>query len=59
MKQQGEERVSVRPYKCPVCLGTALVSIPPAMPGDQETFSSNTAGPWMCTACHGSGLVWR
>jgi len=46
------------PYKCPVCDGTGLVSRPPDIPGDQNTWSANGTGPYKCHACKGSGIIW-
>jgi len=43
--------------KCPVCDGTGLVSRPPGVAGDQETWVSNDTGPYTCRACGGSGLI--
>ncbi len=48
----------VRPHTCPVCNGTALVSRPPHVAGDVPLWSSDSAGPWPCGACRGTGIVW-
>ena len=46
------------PFKCPVCDGTGLVSKPPWIAGDQQTWVSSSTGPWPCKACDGTGIVW-
>lgn len=46
------------PHKCPVCNGTALVSIPPGIAGDVDAFSSSEVGPWKCRACV-NGILWE
>lgn len=46
------------PFRCPVCIGTGLVSLPPGVAGDQREYVSSSAGPWPCRACGGTGLVW-
>ena len=46
------------PFKCPVCDGTGLVSKPPWIAGDQQTWISTSTGPWPCKACGGIGIVW-
>lgn len=43
--------------KCPVCDGTGLVSRPPHIAGDQESWTDSSAGPWMCSACNGTGII--
>jgi len=43
--------------KCPVCNGTGLVSRPPGVAGDVETFPTTSAGPWPCRACNGTGII--
>jgi RecJ-like exonuclease len=43
--------------KCPVCDGTGLVSRPPYIAGDQESWHSGTAGPYPCKTCCGTGVV--
>lgn len=48
-----------KPHKCPVCDGQGLVSRPPEVAGDLETFSSTSCGPWQCKACGGQGVIWR
>ena len=47
------------PHRCPVCNGTGLVSRPPYVAGDQETWVASEAGPYPCRACGGTGLVWE
>ena len=44
---------------CPVCSGTGLVSRPPYVAGDQQTWSTSSCGPWPCKACSGTGMVVR
>ena len=46
------------PHKCPVCLGTGVVSTPPGVAADQENFSSTESGPWPCGPCWGTGIIW-
>lgn len=52
------------PYKCPVCKGTALVSFPPGVAGDQPSFTIKETGtpmetgPWTCRACD-KGVIWK
>lgn len=43
--------------KCPVCNGTGLVSRPPGIAGDQQTWVSSDAGPYTCRTCGGSGII--
>ena len=47
-----------RPYCCPVCAGSGLVSRPPGVPGDQTTWSESERGPYPCKACIGTGILW-
>lgn len=47
------------PYRCPICNGTGLVSVPPGIAGDLPSFSSTESGPWPCRVCNGAGLLWR
>ena len=47
-----------KPHKCPVCNGTALVSIPPGIAGDQDIFTTSETGPWPCRACI-NGVLWE
>ena len=49
-------QIEKKPYKCPVCSGTGLVSYPPGF--CVEYWSGGTAGPWTCRACNGSGVLW-
>lgn len=48
----------MKPHKCPVCDGSGLVSRPPGVAGDQETWTSNSVGPYQCRSCNGEGLLW-
>ena len=43
--------------KCPVCDGTGLVSRPPGVAGDQETWFSSSSGPYPCRVCNGNGVL--
>ena len=43
--------------KCPVCDGTGLVSKPPGIAGDQDTWVSSSAGPYPCCVCGGRGII--
>ena len=45
-------------HKCPVCDGTGLVSRPPGIAGDQQTWNYSSAGPFPCNVCKGAGVVW-
>lgn len=47
-----------QPFKCPVCNGQGLVSVPPGVAGDLATFPSSSCGPWQCRVCAGTGLAW-
>jgi hypothetical protein len=47
------------PHQCPCCKGTGLVSIPPGVAGDQETFTTSESGPWPCRVCDGKGILWH
>ena len=44
-------------HKCPVCDGTGLVSRPPGIAGDQQTWVDSQAAPYPCKACGGTGLI--
>ena len=48
----------VKPHACPVCNGTGIVSRPPWVAGDQETWESGGATTWLCKACDGKGVLW-
>lgn len=54
----GPAPVSKQPYKCPVCNGTALVSTPPYVAGDQSTYVTNGTGPYLCRAGCVKGVLW-
>ena len=47
-----------RPFCCPVCSGTGLVSRPPDVAGDQKEWSSSSTAAYPCKACEGKGIVW-
>ena len=47
------------PHRCPVCFGAGVVSRPPGVPADQESFMSSSVGPWQCQVCKGEGVLWR
>jgi len=49
---------SRRPYRCPTCDGTGLVSWPPGVAGDQPTWSDNATGPFPCQPGGGTRIVW-
>jgi DnaJ-class molecular chaperone len=49
----------MRPYKCPVCNGRGIVSTPPWIASDVQTFTANGTETYPCRACAGTGLVWR
>lgn len=46
------------PYRCPVCIGTGLVSRPPHVAGDVSTWTDTNAGPYPCKSCNGTGIIW-
>jgi len=46
------------PHTCPVCKGTGLVSRPPHVPGDVETWPDSGTGPYPCKPCNGEGVLW-
>lgn len=58
-KPMSKPKTTNRPFKCPVCDGTGLVSRPPDVAGDQQSWGGTSAGPWSCRACGGAGIVWR
>ena len=43
--------------KCPVCDGTGLVSRPPGVAGDQQTWADTQAASYECRSCLGKGMV--
>lgn len=45
------------PHKCPVCDGAGLVSRPPGVAGDVQTWSSMDAAH-TCLPCNGQGIIW-
>lgn len=47
------------PHKCPVCLGSGLVSRPPHVAGDVATWTDSSAGPHQCKGCNGVGIIWE
>ena len=47
-----------QPFKCPVCNGTGLVSRPPEIAGDVESWTSSTTNTYPCKACAGTGIIW-
>lgn len=47
------------PHRCPVCVGSGLVSRPPGVAGDLPSFASSSFGPWPCGPCGGTGVLWR
>jgi len=50
---------ALTPHKCPVCDGTGLVSRPPGVSGDQESwYGTWQAGPYPCKTCNGTGVLW-
>lgn len=59
MYEELTTQAAKRPYKCPVCDGTGLVSRPHYVAGDAKTWTSNNTGPYKCTACHGSGVIFK
>ncbi len=47
-----------KPHKCPVCIGTGLVSRPPGVAGDVDSWTDNQTAPYPCRACGGAGIIW-
>lgn len=47
--------------KCPVCLGTGVVSFPPNLPADIGGAASSTSAgpPFQCRVCAGRGILAR
>jgi len=43
--------------KCPVCDGTGLVSKPPWVTGDQQTWTDDLVGPFQCPLCQGLKVI--
>lgn len=48
----------MKPYCCPVCNGSGLVSRPPHIAGDLNQWVDTGTAPYTCKACSGSGIVW-
>lgn len=48
-----------QPYRCPVCDGTGLVSRPPNVAGDVESWPASETGPYQCKVCNGTGVLWN
>lgn len=46
------------PHKCPVCDGTGLVSRPPGIAGDLDSWTDTRTGPFPCQPCNGTGVLW-
>lgn len=49
--------VAVSWQRCPICVGTGVVSRPPGVAHDQSTFVSTSCGPWPCPTCNGTRMV--
>ena len=50
----------MRPFRCPVCGGTGLVSRPPWLPADQQfEWADASTTAYSCKVCCGTGLVWE
>lgn len=47
-----------RPFVCPVCGGQKIVSKPPHVAGDQQTWMSTGTAVYPCGVCNGTGLIW-
>ena len=47
-----------KPHKCPVCDGTGLVSRPPYVAGDVDSWTDSQTEPYQCKACGDSGIIW-
>ena len=43
--------------KCPVCDGQGLVSKPPYLAGDQQSWASSSTAPYPCKRCEGTGTI--
>ena len=46
-----------RVVKCPVCDGQGLVSKPPYLAGDQQTWGDSSCAPYPCKRCGGIGTL--
>lgn len=46
------------PFRCPVCQGSCLVSRPPYVAGDVDSWITSTTVVYECKACNGTGIVW-
>lgn len=42
---------------CPKCDGQGIVSKPPYVPGDIQSWSAANAGPYKCPVCNGNKLI--
>lgn len=51
--------VNQTPHRCPVCYGTGLVSRPPGVAGDVDSWTDSQTGPYPCRVCSGVGVLWR
>ena len=38
--------------------GTKLVSRPPGIAGDAESWTAGDTGPWPCQVCNATGVLW-
>ncbi len=57
-EEEEKERMNI-PHKCPVCNGTSLVSTPPGVAGDLESWDATGTAPYNCSPCEGTGVLWR
>jgi hypothetical protein len=46
------------PHKCPVCDGTGLVSKPPWIAGDVNSWTDSGTAPYVCQSCDGKRIIW-
>ena len=52
------EHLNCVPYQlCPKCNGQGLVSRPPHIPGDVQTWSSGDSSPYQCNVCDGKMII--
>ena len=51
--------IGSQPYRCPVCAGTGLVSVPPGVAGDVGIWASCNTQTYTCRACYGRGVIWH
>ena len=48
----------IKPHLCPKCNGQGIVSRPPWIAGDLDSWSTGGTSSYTCNVCNGSGLVY-